>query len=227
MIIRIRNAFEKCREGTYAKRYMSNGMIHVQRWFRKICMCVKQILIGWRLIFEYKVQWQQIHRTVEQFSTNQSLGDITYPEMTGQKLFYCAMYLLLLDLVSKNQLSTNQYLFNAPAISRNHWWTCIALHSVKGRCQAGKNLSSRFVFYIGIMYVTDAFPHLRPLFKKRVWISSFHVFYSFYSFYWKTWLWKYSVDLGVGGGGQLVCILSRSVYGPASEIQTLHEWKKK
>ena len=26
--------------------------------------------------FGYKVQWQQIHRTVEQFTTSQTLGDI-------------------------------------------------------------------------------------------------------------------------------------------------------
>ena len=45
--------------------------------------------------------------------------------LNGQKSFHCAMYLLPLDLVSKNQLSTNQNLFNARAISRNDRWTCI------------------------------------------------------------------------------------------------------
>ena len=40
------------------------------------------------------------------------------------------MYLLPQDLVSKNQLSTNQNLFNALANLRNDRWTCIALHSV-------------------------------------------------------------------------------------------------
>ena len=38
--------------------------------------------------------------------------------LIGQKLFHYAMYLLPLNLVSKNQLSTNQNLFNAHAISR-------------------------------------------------------------------------------------------------------------
>ena len=37
--------------------------------------------------------------------------------LVGQKSFYCAMYLLPLDLVSKNHLSTNQNSFNARAIS--------------------------------------------------------------------------------------------------------------
>ena len=43
----------------------------------------------------------------------------------GQKSVHCAMHLLQLDLVSKNQLSTNQNLFNARAISLNDRWTCI------------------------------------------------------------------------------------------------------
>ena len=38
------------------------------------CAWVKQVLIGWKLIFGYKVQWQQIHRTVEWFSTYQNPG---------------------------------------------------------------------------------------------------------------------------------------------------------
>ena len=38
------------------------------------CACVKQVLIGWKLIFGYTVQRQQIHRTVEQFSTNRNPG---------------------------------------------------------------------------------------------------------------------------------------------------------
>ena len=47
--------------------------------------------------------------------------------LIGRKLFHCAMYLLPLDLVSKNQLSTNQNLFNARATLRNYCWTCIIL----------------------------------------------------------------------------------------------------
>ena len=52
---------------------------HMSTVIPQNCACVKQVLIGWKLIFWYKVQWQQIHRTVEQFSTNQMLGDILYP----------------------------------------------------------------------------------------------------------------------------------------------------
>ena len=36
-------------------------------------------MIGWKLIFGYKVQQQQIHCTVEWFLTNQTLEDILYP----------------------------------------------------------------------------------------------------------------------------------------------------
>ena len=58
----------------------SNGMIHVQLSLWN-CACVKQVLIGWTLIFAYKVQWQQIHRTVEQFSTNQNPGYTMSPSV--------------------------------------------------------------------------------------------------------------------------------------------------
>ena len=39
--------------------------------------------------------------------------------------FHCMMYLLSLDHVSKNQLSTNQNLLNTRGNSRNDRWTCI------------------------------------------------------------------------------------------------------
>ena len=42
------------------------------------CACAEQFLIGWKLIFGYKVEWQQIHHTMEQFSTNLTLGDILF-----------------------------------------------------------------------------------------------------------------------------------------------------
>ena len=54
--------------------------IHIQRndtcptVILRNCACVKQVLIGWKLIFGYKAQWQQIHHTVERFSTNQNPG---------------------------------------------------------------------------------------------------------------------------------------------------------
>ena len=79
-------------------------------------------LVGCNLIFGYMVQWQQIHRIAE-----------------GQRTtaFHCTMYLLPLDHLSKNQLSTNQNLLYARANSRNgvgyvpFRWACIALHSVR------------------------------------------------------------------------------------------------
>ena len=58
----------------YARLYMSNGMIHVQELFREIACGLKQVLICWKLIFGYKVHWQQIHHTAEWFSTNQNPG---------------------------------------------------------------------------------------------------------------------------------------------------------
>ena len=45
--------------------------------------------------------------------------------LIGRKLFQCAMYLQPLDLVSKNQISTNHNMFNTRAISWNDRWTCI------------------------------------------------------------------------------------------------------
>ena len=50
------------------------------------------------------------------------------------------MYQLPLYLVSKNQLSTNQNLFNARAVTVGHVsfrWTCIALHSLKTLSRKG------------------------------------------------------------------------------------------
>ena len=57
---------------------MSTGWIHVLTVIPRICSCVKQILIGWKLILRYMVQWQQIHRTAEGQRTNSlSLYDVT------------------------------------------------------------------------------------------------------------------------------------------------------
>ena len=55
-------------------------MIHVQRndtcptVIPRNSACVKHVLIGWKLIFGYRVQRQQMHHTVEWFSTNQNPG---------------------------------------------------------------------------------------------------------------------------------------------------------
>ena len=47
--------------------------------------------------------------------------------LIGRKSFHCAMYLLPLDLVSKNQLSTNQNLFNTRKFAK---WPSDMCHSV-------------------------------------------------------------------------------------------------
>ena len=62
----------------YARWYMSNGMIHVQRSFREFARAFNKFWLveSWFLdTRSYKVIWQQIHRTVEQFSTNQTPGE--------------------------------------------------------------------------------------------------------------------------------------------------------
>ena len=63
----------------YARQYMSNGMIHAQRSFSEIARALSSDWLKVDFWISQKVQWQQIHRTVEQFSTNQALGDILYP----------------------------------------------------------------------------------------------------------------------------------------------------
>ena len=67
----------------YARRYRSNGMIHVQLSFRETARALNKFRLKvdfWQNTFstKYKVQWQQIHRTVERFSTSQTLADILY-----------------------------------------------------------------------------------------------------------------------------------------------------
>ena len=65
----------------YARRYMSTEWyLSKGQCILQLCVCIKQVWMGWKLIFKYKVQLQQIHRTVEWFSTNQTLGDILYPD---------------------------------------------------------------------------------------------------------------------------------------------------
>ena len=60
---------------------MYNGMIHVQRSFREFAR-VRLTSSDWlKVDFLYKAQWQQIHRTVEQFSTNQNPGNRMIPSV--------------------------------------------------------------------------------------------------------------------------------------------------
>ena len=82
-------------------------VIHVQRndtcptVISRNCVRVEQVLTeSW---FGYKVQQQQIYRTVEQFSTNQTLGDILYPDWS--KIVRC-------DVSSKDWCDWTLYLQN-------------------------------------------------------------------------------------------------------------------
>ena len=99
----------------YARRYYVQQKDTCSTGIPRICTYIKQILIGWKLIFGNMVQWQLIHRTAEGQQTT---------------AFHCTMYLLPLDHASKNQLSTNQNLLKAHANSWNNRWICIVLHSV-------------------------------------------------------------------------------------------------
>ena len=80
----------KVQSSKFRKFYHGNTLykaIHVERndtcptVIPRICTCVK-VLIGWKLIFGYKVQLQQIHGTVERFSINQNPGYISFHGMT-------------------------------------------------------------------------------------------------------------------------------------------------
>ena len=96
---------------------MSNGMIHVQRSFREIARALNK--------FRLVESWFWIQGPVAAdtshsgtiFEQSDARRHTVSWILVGWKLFHCAMYLLPLDLVSKNQLSTNQNLFNACVIS--------------------------------------------------------------------------------------------------------------
>ena len=62
----IRVEHHQCELTHFARRYMSNRMIHVQLSFREIARALNKFWLV-ELIFGYKVQRQQIHHTVEQF----------------------------------------------------------------------------------------------------------------------------------------------------------------
>ena len=91
----------------YERRYMFNGVIDTCRTvITRNCVCVKQVLTCYKLIFEYKVQQQHIHRTEERFSTNQNPRYRVSPSVL---------------LVENHGMNIGNVSF---------CWTCIALHSV-------------------------------------------------------------------------------------------------
>ena len=89
--------------------------------------------------FWIQVQRQLIHRTVEWFSTFQTLGDILYPEfwLVESRSFHCAMYLLPWTLYPKINFQPIRTCLTCAQIRGmtvghvSFRWTCIALHSVR------------------------------------------------------------------------------------------------
>ena len=99
--------------------------IHVQWSFREIVCALNKFWLveSWFLDTRssgsrYIVQWNNF-RPIRIQDTRCLLAS------DWSKIIHHAMDLLPLDLVSKNQLSTNQNLFNAHANLRNDRWTCI------------------------------------------------------------------------------------------------------
>ena len=119
----------------YAGQYMSKGKRNMSNINPRICACVKQVLVeSWFL--DTRSSSSRSHSGIIFVQSVVRRHPVSWI-LIGWKSFHCAMYLLLLlDLVSKNQLSTNQNLFNASTNSRIYvghvsWlWTCIALISV-------------------------------------------------------------------------------------------------
>ena len=117
----------------YTRRYMSNGIIHVQQSFGKFAK---------KLIFGYKVKRQQIHCTVERFSANQMLGDILYPgfwlvENCSTLRCICCRWTLYpkINFQRIGTCLTHVQFCGMTVGHLSYRWTCIALHSVCRRSQ--------------------------------------------------------------------------------------------
>ena len=73
------------------------------------CACVKQVLIGWKLIFGYKVQQQLIHRTVAYMWT--------LPDLQGGSLKWALNFLLKHTAFSQNLEISLIWIKNFPIYS--------------------------------------------------------------------------------------------------------------
>ena len=122
---------------------MSNGMTHVQQndtcptVIPENCAGVKQVLIGWKLIFGYKVQRQQIHHTVERFSTNQNPGYRMSPsiwmiENRSTVRCICCRWTLYpkINFQPIRKCLTHEQIRGMTVGHVSFRWTCIALQSL-------------------------------------------------------------------------------------------------
>ena len=122
----------------------SQFSLHVQRndtcprVIPRNCACVKQVLIGWKLIFGYKVQWQQIHHTMEQFSTNQNPGYRMSPSIwlvenhsSVQCICYRWTFYPKIKLQPIRTCLMHAQICGMTVGHVSFHWTCITLHSVK------------------------------------------------------------------------------------------------
>ena len=93
----------------YERRYVSNGMIHVQWSFREIAHALNKFWLVESWFLDTRSNGS-IYIAQGAVFANQTLSWI----LVGRKLFHCAMFLLPLDT---GHVSIR--------------WTCIALHSVR------------------------------------------------------------------------------------------------
>ena len=118
----------------YARQYMSNGMIHVQ-WSVVEFACVFNKF--WLVESFFCIQGPAAADTSHTGNDFDQWDPRKHPVswiVIGRKSFHWAMYLLLLNLPSKNQLSTNQNFFNTHTISQNDCWTCIIPLDMQNWC---------------------------------------------------------------------------------------------
>ena len=121
-------------------------------------MCVKQVLTGWKLIFGYKVQRQQIRRTVEWFLTNQNPGYRKSPSV-----WTCLMHMQI------RRMTVGHVSFH---------WTRIILHSVISGSRSWRLL----VDQSGLINWTSPFPILEVSSVLLQFFIEIHV-----SWKWRPW----------------------------------------
>ena len=101
------------------------------------CACVKQVLIGRKLSFGFKVQRQQIHCTVEWFSNNQNPGYRISPSLwlvENHSTVWCICcswtFYPKVNFQPIRTCLTQAQIGGMTVGFVSFRWTCIALHSV-------------------------------------------------------------------------------------------------